>query len=532
LLTATVGESGDVMANLLDTTKRQLNNYWSNLEKHQKRNIIIIGVLIILAIVVASVILSHKNYVVLYSGLDAKEVAEVFTKLEELGVEPKLEGTSTILVPEDQEPKLRMQLAMEGYPKSGFNYDIYFQSSSFSQTNDEMKKRWIIQLQERLSQSIKFLDGVKDAVVTIAMPETDSFVLKSNEIPVTASVIILPELGYEISYEQAKSIEQLIAKSVPGLKAENISIIDTGMNILNNEESQGRNKVATSEFELENELENKLKKRVEGLLEPVFGYGAVKAAVDVRLDFYTKVTESVRFEPVLDDEGTGIIVSQETLKEKVNNMLSGGVPGTETNAETTEYAYLNGENTSSQRVEERINYEINEIKERIEEQNGKIKDLSIAVVIDKSKLGDAGLETAEQVKELVAKAIGTDIDRVAVQSWEFNNDLQDSIIEAIEGRRQPEEGLLDLTTLLIIIVVLSVIVFAALILIIRMRRKEKSLEIEKQEPEGATEAEEEIFDLDLLQDQKQDELRRQPDKFAAERPEDVAQLLRNWLGED
>ncbi|NLA84460.1 MAG: flagellar M-ring protein FliF, partial [Clostridiales bacterium] len=438
---------------------------------------------------------------------------------------------STILVPEDQEPKLRMQMAMEGYPKSGFNYDIYFQGSSFSQTNDEMKKRWIIQLQERLSQSIKFLDGVKDAVVTIAMPETDSFVLKSSEVPVTASVIILPELGYEISYEQAKSIEQLIAKSVPGLKTENISIIDTGMNILN-AESQERNKLATSEFELENELENKLKRRVEGLLEPVFGYGAVKAAVDVRLDFYTKVTESVRFEPVLDDEGTGIVVSQETLREKVNNILPGGIPGTETNAETTEYVYLNGENMSSQRQEERINYEINEIKERIEEQNGKIKDLSIAVVIDASRLGNAGLQTTEQVKELVAMAIGTDTDRVVVQSWEFNSELQDSIIDALEGRRQPEEALLDLKTLLIIIVVIAVIVLASLILIIRMRQKEKSLEMAEQELDEDIEAEEEIFDFEMLQDQKQDELRRQLDKFAAERPEDVAQLLRNWLAED
>lgn len=526
------------MANILETIKtqkEQLNKFWSNLEKSKKRNIIILSSLILLAIVIASILLSREDYVVLYSGLDEKEAAEVFTKLEELGAKPKLDGTSTILVPEDKEPQIRMQMAMEGYPKSGFNYDIYLQTSSFGQTDDEMRKRWIIQLQERLGESIRCLNGVQDAVVTIAMPEKDVFVLKDNETPVTASVIVLPEVGYEISYEQAKSIEQLVAKSVPGLDPENISIIDNEMNILN-DQSRDESKLATDEFELENQLENKLKKRVENLLEPVFGRGAVKAAVDVKLDFYTKVTESVRFEPVLDDEGTGIIVSQETLRERVNNAYSGGVPGTETNTETTEYAYADGENSSSQRHEERINYEINEIKERIEEENGNVQDLSIAVVIDSNKLYSTDFQTIEQVRELVAMAIGTDIEKVSVQSWEFDREFQDDLEEELEKRGRVGEGLLDSNVILAVIITSAVMLLIGLIVIMRIRRKVRLAKAIEQPIEDVTviKEEDEPLELDLtfLQEQKQDELKRQLDKFAAEQPEAVAQLLRNWLTED
>lgn len=529
--------SGDSMANLLDSIKiqkTQLNNFWSNLEKPKKRNIIIIGSLILLAIIVASVVLSRDEYVVLYSGLDEKEAAEVFTKLDELGAKPKLDGTSTILIPKDQEPHIRMQMAMEGYPKSGFNYDIYLQNSSFGQTDDEMRKRWIIQLQERLSQSIRVLNGVQDAVVTIAMPEKDVFVLKDNETPVTASVIILPEMGYEITYEQAKSIEQLVAKSVPGLDSENISIIDNKMNILN-EQSRDETKLATDEFELESQLENKLKKRVENLLEPVFGYGAIRAAVDVKLDFYTKVTEAVKFEPVLEDEGTGIIVSQETLKEKVGNAYSGGIPGAESNAETTEYANADGVDSFSQRQEERINYEINEIKERIEEQNGNVQDLSIAVVIDSNKLKSDDFQTIGQVKELVAMAIGTDVEKVSVQSWEFDRELQDNIMDAFKDRGR-EEDLLDLNVLLAIIISIAIMVFVGLIIIVRMGRKARRLQETEQElADDLTVVEEDEpqeMELKFLQEQKQDELKKQLDRFAAEQPEAVAQLLRNWLTED
>src|SRR5690606_2318529 len=148
------------------------------------------------------------------------------------------------------------------------------------------------QLQERLGQSIRVLEGVEDAVVTIAMPKSDSFVLREKETPVSASVIVLPKPGYEITNEQAKSIERLIATSVPGLKEENISIIDHKMNILNAEQAT-ESQLVSNQFQMQQQLEEKIKKEVKDLLEPVFGYGKVKTAVSVRLNFDKRVTESV-----------------------------------------------------------------------------------------------------------------------------------------------------------------------------------------------------------------------------------------------
>lgn len=164
-----------------------------------------------------------------------------------------------------------MQLASEGYPRSGFNYDILFDNSSFGQTSDEKRLLQVIQLQERLSQSIRFLEGVDDAVVTIAMPESDSFVIKSREIPVTASVIIKAKPGYTITARQANNIIHLVAKSVPGLKDENITIIDTNMNVLSRNSNDDSQEVS-SQFDLENLVEERVKKQIIDLLEPVFGY--------------------------------------------------------------------------------------------------------------------------------------------------------------------------------------------------------------------------------------------------------------------
>ena len=273
------------MANALESIKQQLNNYWDSLDKIKKRNLLLMTGLIVLASILIIVMLSRKEYVVLYSGLTEQEAAEIYTRLKEINVEPKMDGQTTILVPKENEAELRMQMTMEGYPKSGFNYDLYLESSSLDRQMMKCKKM-DYSTSERLGQSIRVLEGVEDAVVTIAMPRSDSFVLREKETPVSASVIVLPKKGYEITSEQAKSIEQLIATSVPGLKKENISIIDHKMNILN-EEQVTESQLVSKQLQMKEQLEDRIKKEVKDLLEPVFGYGKVKTSV-VRLNFDKK----------------------------------------------------------------------------------------------------------------------------------------------------------------------------------------------------------------------------------------------------
>src|SRR5690606_29956361 len=112
--------------------------------------------------------------------------------------------------------------------------------------------------------------------------------------------------------------------------------------------------------------------------------------------------------------------------------------------------------------------------------------------------------------------------------------LQDDIMEAFENKAR--EDLLGLNVLLAIIIILAIMTFAGLIIIVRMRRKAKLLEeASEQSTETAPEIDEDKpqeIDLKFLQEQKQDEIKKQLDKFAAEQPEAVAQLLRNWLTEE
>ncbi|NLO82751.1 MAG: flagellar M-ring protein FliF [Clostridiales bacterium] len=512
------------MASSLKAINQKLNQFWDKLNSTQKKVLVIALVSFVVVLAISAFLLSREEFVVLYSGLNQQEAAEIYSKLRELGVQPKIEGISTILVPKNKEAEIRMQLAAEGYPRSGFNYDILFDNSSFGQTGDEKRMLQIIQLQERLSQSIRFLEGVDNAVVTIAMPESDDFVIKSQEIPVTASVIIKTKPGYNITPQQANNIIHLVAKSVPGLKDENITIIDTNMNVLSGKASD-ENQILGNQFDLEYQVEERIKDQIIDLLEPVFGYKKVVATVNVKLNFDKRLRESVTFEPVTDEEG--IIASREVLREKVRNVVPEGAAGEPSN--TPQYPELeSGESGSYDKSHEIINYEINEIKETIEEQQGKVEDLSISVIIDNEALDQ---QLLQQIKELLATAIGTDLERITVHSMKFDTSLQDKLLEELEQRMNGTWRMTDITPFLLAgIAVLFVIL---IIIWIRMRRAHAQAaaaqELLAEAAERELQQEKQELELDM---EDRNQIRKQLERLASQQPEAVAQLLRNWLSEE
>ena len=509
------------MNNLLGIISKQLNGFWEGLNGNYKKILIVavIGIVIIGSISVFT--LGQPRYVALYSGLEAQEASEIFTRLQELDVQPRLQGVSTIMVPEEREAELRMRLTAEGYPKSGFNFNIFANGGGlgqFGQTDEDKRIMLMMQLQERLSESIKFLDSVEDAVVNIAMPETDQFVLKDQQIPVTASVIIEPVFGQQITAVQAENIEQLVARSVPGLNPENITIIDRSANILNR---QNEEHMPGDQFDLEHQMEDRLNNQVINLLEPVFGLGRVVSKVNVNLNFDKQVTESVRFEPVVDN--SGIIISREALRERMTDTQAGGVVGETPNV--TQYPVVaEGEEGTFDKRHEIVNYEVNEIKERIERQQGQIEDLSISVIIDNEAIDEV---TIGSVKELVATAVGTDISRIAVHAMKFDVTLQEAFLEGFEGRRAGVGLDPNILMIAVFIFVLAVIMFTII-------KRQKAFSEQRALQHAALEtgsSQLEIEQVDLEKD-TQDQIKKQLDKLAMQRPDALAQLLRNWLTEE
>ena len=94
----------------------------------KKVKLFLIAGLIAVVAVVAVVLAMQMNqpYTTLFTGLNQTELNEIVSYLSEQGMaDYRIEGSDTILVPAEQEVRLKAALAQQGYPKSGFAYSMY-----------------------------------------------------------------------------------------------------------------------------------------------------------------------------------------------------------------------------------------------------------------------------------------------------------------------------------------------------------------------------------------------------------------------
>ncbi len=505
---------------------KPLNTYWEGTDKKRRTTIIILVAVMAVAIIVASVLLNRKQYVILYKDMESQEAGEVLTKLEEMQVDAKPEGGNTILVPKEQADSLRMQLSAEGYPKSGLNYDLFQNSINFGATDFEKQKYLQFQLQDRLQNSIKTLDVVENAIVTLNIPDNSSFVLKEDKQKASASVILKIKGKESLSQEQIKGIEGLVSKSIPGLNAEEVFIIDSmGRSLKSRGDTQAE--IAVEQLELEDAMSSKLKNQVESLLEPVFGVGKISAGVRVSLDFDIKTTESLKFDPITDEK-SGIAVSESIESEELNNGKKSGNVGLNANGGAPQYAETNDNDGRYIKENKTTNYEVDQLRETIKKAEGTIKDISVSVLLDDNNL-PSNADT--KVKEIVAGALGVDKEKIVVQKMAFNaqkeiTKLFESAQKAEEVNEQRQKNIYQAA----IYGVSALILAAVVILIIRRVRKKGKEEITDMA----------IFD-NIPQNEKDNEFGleiKRSDKRAViensvkKNPELVALLLRNWLRED
>lgn len=508
---------------------KPLKDYWDKLEK-QKRIMFGVAVAAVLLVIIVSVLLlNNTKYTVLYSGLDSAEAGKILTALTDKGVKAKPQGTGTILVPEDQADQLRMEMATEGYPESGLNYDMFKNSTGFGTTDYEKQKYMQFQLQDRLQVAIKSLSAIDDAIVTLYIPESTSFVLKSDKQDASASVILKLKNSATLSKAQVKGIVGLVAKSVPGLTEDQVLVIDSDGNTLNTLDAN-QTELAGTQLELEEKVSDKYKEQIQSMLEPVFGTGKVIAGVRVSLNFDKQSTESTRVEPV--DGGTnGIPVSTNDTKETATGSSTAGNVGMDANGGAPTYPETNSGGGTYSKTEKTVNYEISKIKDMVQKAEGNIDDISVSIILDNANL-QSGAE--DKVKSIVAGATGIDPNNVTVQTMNFDGEsTSGSIASMFDSQNTARQQQLRQRIVFNIILfgAIAILLIVIVVLILRHNKKIKEMErlqaLAEEEAARAAVATEEEEPVEFTM--KKSEQRKLIEKNIESNPEFVAQLLRSWL---
>lgn len=509
----------------------KLKEFWQGLSENIRKILIIAVVGSLIFSIGFAIILNNKPYEVLFTGLNDQESSEIMGKLQEAAVPYKYETGGTILVPRDQQDQLKAQLVYEGYPKSGFTYDVFKDNIGLMTTDFEKNSYKLFELQDRIASTITLFEGVKDAKVTIALGEDRKYVLDSSmSSDASASVVVIMKDGGSPDAKMVEGIQRLIAKSIPQMTIENIAILDGNGNDLSIKASSGFDaSVSQARLELERDAENKIRNKVLNVLSPFYGTDNVKVSVNVVVDMDKKIREVINYSTPKEDSDKGIISNESNTTEIVRAPeQAGGVPGAESNADIPIYNQItiNG-NESQLYTQSEIDYLVNQIKEQAQIDPGSIADVTVSVAINGNSLGGVQYD---ELTQLVATASGIKAEikdeKISIVYAPFFNS-QGSVVS-------PETDNQNLMIAILAGIGGAILVGFIIFLVLRSRRKnriEETVTVEESRIPYTRLENDSFEDAELmrLKDEKSLERRAQIRNFVDDNSEVSAQILRTWL---
>jgi flagellar M-ring protein FliF len=394
---------------------------------------------------------SQTEYGVLFSDLKNTDAQAIIEQLKASNVPYRLSGGgSTVSVPTDRVPELRLQMASSTLTGGHVGFDI-FDRANFGATDFSQKVNYQRALEGELARTLEGLDEVETARVHITPARESVFAEKKEKGK--ASVVVRMRQSRELSRERTDAIVNLVASSSEGLDPADVTVMDNRGRLLS---SPGRNSgaaaganVFNSHLETRQKLETETAARIVALLEPVVGKGHVQADVAAEVDFSQVEQTEEKYDPQ-----SAVIRSQQSSAEyRTPNTQINGVVGTRGNDPNnrvppptptpapTPPPTANGQPQASpqptpvmppqmapdQRNASTLNYEIDKTIRRTIGGLGRVTRLSASVLVDHKAVNGASVarapEEIKRIQDLVAAAIGADTkrgDQVVVESFPFN----------------------------------------------------------------------------------------------------------------
>ncbi len=374
---------------------------------------------------------STPDMQLLYNDLDPKDGGQIISKLEAMTIPYQAKGDgSQIYVPGDQVARLRMVLAQDGLPRGGsMGYEIFDKTDGLSTSSFVQNINLVRALEGELSRTIGSLAPVKSARVHLVLPAREVF-SRTKQEP-SASIVLQMRSG-RLDRSQTAAIQHLVAAAVPGLKANQISIIDDQGSLLARGGDDSGNMSLNNSEDARATFERRMSAEIESLLEKSVGPGKVRAEVTAEMDFDRVTLNTEQFDPE-----SKVIRSQQTEEESGQSQeaTTGGAVGVQGNIPDGQQtaAAPPTNNNKNNRTSETINYEISKTVKQQVKESGQVKKLSVAVLVDGTYTkNDKGEETYQprseenlkQIETLVKTAIGFDDtrgDAVQVVNMQFAN---------------------------------------------------------------------------------------------------------------
>ena len=356
---------------------------------------------------------TQPGMAVLYSDLSFQDSSAIVRDLETKGIRYETRGDGqTILAPKDMIAKLRMDFAGRSMPTGGgVGYEIFDKGDAFSSTSFVQNINQLRALEGELSRTIRAFSRVQAARVHLVIPERKLF--ERDREPPSAAIVL--RLVGDLDASQVRAVRHLVASAVEGLKPERISIADERGRLLA-DGAKGDQLMGVGLDEKQSGIERRLKGQIEDIVAKVVGDGRARVQVAAELDVNRIENRSETFDPesrVVRSTQTRSESSQ-TSEQKETVSVGNELPGAN---QPQQPAPSQGPRDTSSKNEEVTNFEISRSTRTEVIEGGRLKRLSVAVVVDgvyaKGANGEATYaarpqEELDRITALVRTAMGFD----------------------------------------------------------------------------------------------------------------------------
>src|SRR3954452_13371804 len=481
--------------------------------------------------------ITAPTYSPLFSNLASTDASAIVDELNAEGVSYQLaDGGSTIMVPNDQVYNLRLTMSGKGLPAGQDTGYSLLDPQGITTSEFQQQVTYQRAVEGELAKTLEAIKGVNTAVVHIALPKDQVFVQDQGKP--TASVLLDLAAGTNLSGEQISAVTNLVSSSIEGMDPADVTVADSGGQVLS-AAGQVSSAAGDERSQMEQEYENRLAANAQKILDQVLGTNHAVVSVRADLDLAQRQSTS---ESYSYNQGTPPI-SSSTSSETYSGTgaATGGVLGPEntgTTGGTGDSSYNKSDTTDNNAVDKTTT--------TTQDAPGAINRLTVSVVMDGTVAGNLN---QQQVQSLVGNAVGLDTargDAITVASMPFDTTSADQAAAEIAAAQKAEQqaqmwsliktGGIGLGILLVVLLVW-----------LRSRRRG---EIEEEEYEPLELSDDMLAELERLRVQstraerlaldhaaleleaaERQRVRGEISTMVAEKPDEVAAMLRGWLSE-
>jgi flagellar M-ring protein FliF len=528
----------------LAAARSRMSSTMAGFSRGQKKMMGMATGVVLVGVLALAIIHGKTDWTPLYTQLSPADASAITKKLDSEGVTYQLaDGGGTIEVSKDLVYQTRIDMASVSLPSdSTVGYGI-LDNQSMTSSDFMQQVSYQRAMEGELAKTIDAIDGVEASTVHLALPKDDTFAL-SDQAP-SASVMVKTAVGKTLTSEQTQAVVNLVASSIQNLTANEVTVADSQGNVLASPSTgvtasagDGSSSDATQAYD------HQVGSAIESMLAQSVGAGKVKATVSADLDFDQSAQTSVTYSaPSTVVPNTPLMQQQSTKTETyggtgtnpagtlgANN--GAGSTDTQTGSTTSGTGYNLDQNNSTPAL--------NKVTQQINNAPGKVNRLSVAVMIDEKSLPQSEVSKVEQMVSAAAGIDTTRGDTVVVQRMPFDTKLQKAM-EAQVAAAAPQSSSFPISTIIQGVIALAVLIG----LVVTLKRGKATTEpispdelmlvgglVHQPIPPSAIIPARDNGQIITLPDQPMVNDRREVlGELIDNQPDEVAQVLRSWLGD-